>query len=214
MKLDVLCTDPNHPVIPVLKTWCENHAVSHEPRLINDVSELRQGDILFLVSCSQLVTSKDRELYRHVMVLHASDLPTGRGWSPHVWDILAGKEELTLSLLVAEDKVDSGDIWAKHHFTVPKHALYDEINDLLFQAEVELMDHAIDLVEQGEAPKPQDDRSPSYHPRRTPADSELDSSSTLESVFNQLRVADPDRFPAFFRMHGHDFELTVKKRGK
>jgi methionyl-tRNA formyltransferase len=55
----------------------------------------------------------DRAKYDSSLVLHASDLPAGRGWSPHIWAITNGAESVTLSLLEAEDQVDSGRIWKK-----------------------------------------------------------------------------------------------------
>ncbi|MFT6458942.1 formyltransferase family protein [Pseudophaeobacter arcticus] len=212
MRIDLLCTNRTHPVVPSLRDWISARARDHTLRLIHDKSDLQEGDILFLVSCSQLIARDDRARYRTTMVLHASDLPEGRGWSPHVWDILAGREELTLSLLTAEDGVDSGAIWAKRHFHVPRHALSAEINALLFEAELALMDRGIEMVAAGEYPQPQPDAEASYHPRRTPEDSRLDPSQPLAELFDRIRVADPDRYPAFFEMHGKTFELTLKKR--
>lgn len=212
MRIDLLCTNPAHPVVPFLLRWVVDRSHEHDLRLIQDESELETGDILYLVSCSQLIGAEDRARYSHVMVLHASDLPVGRGWSPHIWDILAGKEELTLSLLAAEGGVDTGAIWAKRRFAVPRHALHDEINALLFQAELELMDRGIEMVAAGEAPTPQAAEGGSYHPRRTPEDSRLDPTRPLADLFDQIRVADPDRFPAFFEMHGKTYDITLKKR--
>lgn len=212
MRIDLLCTNPAHPVVPALRHWIANRAGEHDVRLIHDRSELADGDILYLVSCSQLIGREARARYVNVLVLHASNLPEGRGWSPHVWDILAGKEDLTLSLLTAEDGVDTGAIWAKRRFLVPRHALYDEINDLLFQAELDLMDCGIEMVAAGDAAVPQPAIGSSYHPRRTPEDSRLDPTRSLADLFDQIRVADPERFPAFFEMHGNTYEITLNKR--
>lgn len=212
MRIDVLCTNPAHPVVPVLRRWIADRGDAHDLRLIHDKSELADGDILYLVSCSQLIGREDRARYAHVMVLHASNLPEGRGWSPHVWDILAGKEELTLSLLTAEGGVDTGAIWAKQCFAVPRHALHDEINALLFQAELDLMDCGIAMVAANESPTPQPAEGGSYHLRRTPEDSRLDPNRALTELFDQIRVADPDHFPAFFEIHGKTYYITLKKR--
>lgn len=212
MRIDLLCTNPAHPVVPVLRRWIADRGTTHDLRLIHDKSELAEGDILYLVSCSQLIGREDRAHYAHVMVLHASDLPEGRGWSPHVWDILAGKEELTLSLLTAEGGVDTGAIWAKRRFAVPRHALHEEINALLFQTELDLMDQGIAMVAAGETPVPQPAEGGSYHPRRTPEDSRLDPARPLAELFDQIRVADSERFPAFFEMHGKTYNITLKKR--
>ena len=212
MRIDVLCTNPSHPVVPVLRRWMAMRDGVHDVRLIHDKSELSYGDILYLVSCSRLIDREARARYAHVLVLHASNLPEGRGWSPHVWDILAGKEDFTVSLLTAEDSVDTGAIWSKRHFAVPRHALHDEIDDLLFQAELDLMDRGIEMVAAGVAPVPQPAEGGSFHPRRIPEDSRLDPTRSLADLFDQIRVADPDRFPAFFEMHGHTYVVTLKKR--
>lgn len=212
MLIDILCTDTNHPVIPRLQDWIAARDGGINARLIHDRSELTHGDILFLVSCSQLIARNDRERYSQVMVLHASDLPDGRGWSPLVWDILAGKEELTVSLLAAEDGVDTGAIWAKQRFKVPRHALHDEINALLFAVELDLMDKGIKMVRAGEHPVPQPEDGGSYHRRRTPEDSRLDPTRSLSELFDQIRVADPNRYPAFFELHGKTYELTIRKK--
>ncbi len=212
MRIDLLCTNPDHPVIPMLRTWMAARVLEHDIQLLHDKSELTDGDILYLVSCSQMITHEQRKKYGTVMVLHASDLPMGRGWSPYVWDILAGNDELTLCLITAEDDLDTGAIWAKQHIRVPRHALFDEINDLLFKAELALMDRGIAMVTTGARPDPQPDTQTSYYPRRTPADSRLDPAQPLAALFDQIRVADPDRFPAFFEMHGRTYELTLKKR--
>lgn len=183
----------------------------HQMELVRKKSELSGGDILFLISCSEIVGSADRSAYRATLVLHASDLPRGRGWSPHIWRLIEGADEITLSLLEAEDKVDSGRIWKKLKFPVPKHALWDEINTRLFEAEIELIDFAVSEFEQV-CPTVQDASiEASYYPRRTPADSQIDTSQSIASQFDRIRVCDPNRFPAFFELHGKKYKLILER---
>ena len=91
--------------------------------LVFDKADLQGGDILFLVSCSQMIREAERKKYKVTLVLHASDLPEGRGWSPHIWSILDGANQITVSLLEASDPVDSGAIWLKTKFTLEGHEL-------------------------------------------------------------------------------------------
>lgn len=183
----------------------------HQVELVRKTSELSGGDILFLISCSKIVSVTDRAAYRTSLVLHASDLPHGRGWSPHIWQLIDGATEITLSLLEAEDRVDSGRIWKKLKFPVPKHALWDEINKCLFEAEVELIDFAVREFKTV-SPTTQDPSiQPSYYPRRTPADSQIDPSQSIASQFDRIRVCDPNRFPAFFELHGRKYKLILEK---
>lgn len=211
MKITVLCSSSDHPVNAMLQAWIARHQDGHEISLVRSKKELEGGDLLFLISCNEIITGMERQKFRKTLVVHASDLPKGRGWSPHVWEILNGAEEITVSLLEAEDKVDTGAIWKKIHATIPWHTLYDEINDILFRAESALMDFAVDkfaIVQ----PRPQDPSiEPSYYPRRTPADSEINPDQTLASQFDLLRVCDPARFPAYFSIHGYRYRISIEK---
>lgn len=211
MKIDLLCSDPNHPVNAWLDRWIERRKHSHEISLFRSKTQLSGGDVLFLISCTEIIGRHDRDRYAHALVVHASDLPKGRGWSPQIWAILEGASELTLSVLNAEDKVDSGDIWAKLKIAIPPHADHAEINAAIFTAELNLMDTAIRLVAEGKHPVPQNPTGASYYSKRTPADSEIDASKTIQEQFDILRVSDPERYPAFFQLHGYKYAITLKK---
>lgn len=211
MQISLLCSDEQHPVNEYLQGWIAAQQGVHHVALARKKSELLGGDILFLISCSEIVGAADRSAYRATLVLHASDLPLGRGWSPHIWQLIDGADEITLSLLEAEDKVDSGRIWKKLKFPVPKHALWNEINGRLFEAEIELIDFAVREFERI-YPVAQDVAiEPTYYPRRTPADSRIDPSQSVASQFDRIRVCDPNRFPAFFELRGKKYKLILEK---
>lgn len=211
MLISFLCSDKHHPVNNYLHKWINQQRGIHQIELVQKKSELSGGDILFLISCSEIINGEDRTAYSNCLVLHASDLPIGRGWSPHIWQILEGKEELTISLLEAEDKVDSGNIWKKLNFKVPKHALWNEINAQIFEKEIELIEFAVNKFSDI-LPKPQDlNIEATYYHKRTPTDSKIDSSKSIESQFNQIRVCDPERFPAYIEMYGKKYKVILEK---
>lgn len=212
MKIDILCSDPHHPVMPWLEAWRDRRRGGDEVALHHEARRLAGGDVLFLISCTEILPPERLGLYRHAVVLHASDLPRGRGWSPHVWAIISGASAITLSAISVAEKVDTGDVWAKTTFDVPPHALHDEINSALFDAELALMDEVIGMIGRGEQPEPQPGIEPTYYPRRTPADSELDPAKSIAEQFDKMRVCDPERYPAFFSLHGHVYEISLKKR--
>lgn len=210
MKITILCSSENHPVNLMLSRWVECYESQHEIAIARSKTELDYGDLLFLISCGEIVKEVDRNKFQKALVIHASDLPRGRGWSPHVWDIVGGAGKITVTLLEAEDKVDSGDIWKKVSVEIPRHALYQEINGLLFDAEYGLMSFAVEEFSRVK-PIAQADIAPTYYPRREPKDSELDPDKTIASQFDLIRISDPDRFPAFFKMHGHSYKLIIEK---
>lgn len=192
-------------------SWMRNHQDAHEIQLCRKKSELEGGDLLFLISCNQIVSADDRKQFTKSLVIHASNLPEGRGWSPHIWQLLEGKREVIVSLLEAEDKVDSGAIWRQVKLEIPDHALWNEINERLFTTEGALMDFAVDHF--GEViPLKQDEATkPTYYEKRRPADSEIDPEHSLSEQFDLIRVCDPERFPAFFKLRGHTYTIRLEK---
>ncbi|WKE66729.1 formyltransferase family protein [Gallaecimonas kandeliae] len=205
--ISLLCTDKTHPVLQELQQWAEQS--THHVQVYTDKKELPGGDVLFLVSCSQLINDLDRQRYRQCLTLHASALPEGRGWSPHIWQLLEGKSTLVVSLISAADPVDSGDIWLQEDLVFEGHELCDEINQSLFAAELKLMDRFLALWPTLK-PQPQQGKG-SYYRKRTPQDSRLDPKLSLASQFDLLRVADPVRYPAFFEWRGHRYRIYLEK---
>ena len=211
MNIVVICSSQTHPIYSSLESWVSKQRAQHSVSLVNKVKELTQpAELLFLISCSELVTKATRSLFKKALVIHASDLPEGRGWSPHIWQVIRGADRFAVTMFEAEDAVDSGAIWAQRWVTLEGHELFDEINAKLFAAELELMDEAVakfDTI----APRAQDTRAPTYFPKRTPEDSRLDPNASLASQFEQLRVADPVRFPAFFEYRGKRYYVQLSK---
>lgn len=211
MKITILCSDALHPVNAYLQSWITGHKDQHQINLVRSKSELSHGDLLYLISCSEIVTEADRQPYSKTLVIHASDLPRGRGWSPHIWQIIDGATVLTLTLLEAANKVDSGDIWKKLEVRVNKDALWDEINHLVFDAELSLMDFAVENFDTIEPQTQSTAIEPTYHQKRNPADSKIDPKKSIEDQFDLIRVCDPDRFPAYFELHGHKYNIRLVK---
>jgi methionyl-tRNA formyltransferase len=211
MKIAVLCTNTDHPVLPRLQAWCRDmQQAGHAVSLHSRKADLQTGDVLFLVSCGEIIEARDRARFDCCLVLHASDLPRGRGWSPHVWAILGGATSVTVSLLEASDPVDSGAVWLKREFTLEGHELLDEINEKLFEAELTLMSEAVSRFGQIR-PVPQQGDPGVYLRRRTPLDSQLDPNRTIAEQFDLLRVVDNSRYPAFFEYRGKTYFIRIDK---
>ncbi len=211
MKITLLCSDIKHPVNAYLRDWVATQQGLHEVDLVQRKSDLAGGDMLFLISCSEIIDAKVREMYSANLLLHASDLPKGRGWSPHIWEIVKGAETITLSLLEAEDIVDSGRIWQKLEIGIPKNALWNEINHLLFEAEVELINFAVENFGTVSPTSQPAKENASYYPKRTPVDSRIDVNKSIAEQFDLIRVCDPNRFPAYFEHLGFRYTLKLEK---
>jgi methionyl-tRNA formyltransferase len=211
MDITVLCTSPSHPILPKLRAWVSRGRAPHSLRLVTSLEALQgTGDILFLVSVPDLISKAVRNRYKATLVLHAGALPEDRGWSPHIWRVVEGQSTVTVSVIAAEDKVDTGAIWAQREFGLQGHELADEINEALFATELELMGQVIDRFDSIN-PRLQPTEGATYRRKRTPEDSRIDTQKSIAEQFDLLRVADPDRYPAFFEHRGFRYQITLKK---
>lgn len=211
MNISILCTDRLHPVIRSLKKWIKIMSTKkHFVSLVFDKIDLVEGDILFLISCAQMIGDDERQKFKSIFTLHASDLPKRRGWSPHIWSILDGENEITVSLLEAREPIDTGPVWLKTSFLLEGHELLDEINTKLFDAELFLMTCAINSIDDIIPIKQIGDSGP-YMKKRTPSDSEIDPEKSIKEQFNLLRIIDTKRFPAFFYLQGYKYQIKIEK---
>lgn len=210
-KITIIISSEDHPVNSIISDWASLKAKNIDIKIVRKAKDALGGDICFLISCTELMPTRVLEKYKHSLVIHASDLPLGRGWSPHIWDILNGNERVVVSLLEAAEKVDSGNIWKKNSYKIPKYFLYDDILEVINKAHIELMDFAI-LNFSKISPKPQSDLiSPTYYPMRTPKDSEISPFKSIEEQFDNLRVSDKNRFPSFFYLYGKKFKILIER---
>lgn len=208
-----ICTDRgswiNASVPKLILGWlAEGHSVNWS----HDASTLPGGDLCFYLSYGRIVDAKTRARYSNNLVVHASDLPRGRGWSPASWLILQGAERLPVTLLEAVDAVDAGPIYLQKWIPLHGAELIDDWRGLIADATIELArsfvsNHPKILNEAREQTG-----EGSAYPRRRAKDSELDSAKTLAEQFNHLRIVDNTDYPAFFKYKGKEFVLKISRR--
>ena len=185
----------------------------HHIEIAERQSELQGGDALFIVSCSEKISRDKLDCFEKTFVLHASALPKGRGWSPHIWQVIEGSTEITVSMIEADDSIDTGDVWKTEQVKIPKHFLWDEINKSLFQAEINLICYAIEHFQELDKTPQNSDVKPTWYNKRHPSDSQLDIDASIAEQFDLIRICDPSRYPAFFTIHGCKYRVILEKIG-
>ena len=210
MNITILCSDPTHKIYTYLKKWKDLNSKNHIIFLVNSSKDVLSGDILFLISCTEIISKDIRNNFSKTLVIHESDLPQGRGWSPLVWQILEGSNVIPITRLEAEDKVDSGDIWNKSFVQLEDHETFSEINNKIFPEKLKLMDFAIQTFS-SITPAPQSSENITYYQKRTPSDSKLDIIKSISEQFDLLRIADDVRYPCYFKFRGHKYKIVIEK---
>ena len=207
MNIDILCSSVEHAIYPALEKWRSNSAKLHKISIFSDTKSLSGGDFLFLVSATDIVPSEILESYSHPLVIHGSDLPKGRGWSPITWQIINQEKSFTLSLLEADHPVDSGKIWKKIKLKLDDTLVFSEIMSEIALGTIALMDFA--LVNYDSVDPVAQFGEPTYYNRRNPTDSEINPAQSISNVFDIIRVSDPTRYPAHFTFRGRRYRITI-----
>ena len=210
-NITIIISSDDHPVNSAILDWANQQPKYRVIDIVRSAKEASGGDLCLLISCNDLVSMEVLQKYSHALVIHASDLPLGRGWSPYIWDIIKGKEDIVVSLLEAAEKVDSGDIWAKNTYKIPRYFLYEDIVKVINQAHLELIEFAIANFTSIKPEQQSKKIKPTYYPKRSPKDSEISPSKSIEEQFNLLRVSDRNRFPSYFYLHGKKFKIFIER---
>ena len=206
----VILSDENSWINPALMNlvmdWGES---GHEVHWTHSATNLPASDFCFCLSFGQLLPSYIRQQFKHTLVVHESDLPAGKGWSPLTWQILDGKNRIPVTLFEAADEVDSGPIYAQRWIEFKGHELVDELREGQARATQEICQWFVDHYPQSLSKAREQQGRESFYARRRPEDSELDPIKTIQEQFNHLRVIDNDRYPAFIRHNSFVYEIKV-----
>jgi methionyl-tRNA formyltransferase len=173
-----------------------------------DVSE---GVVAFFLGCLRVTPPEILARNRRNLVVHESDLPQGRGFSPLTWQILEGKNLIPVCLLEAVDDVDSGPVVYREIIELEGHELVGELRQKLGDLTVSLCCRflAESTPPVGEAQTGE----VSFYPRRRPFDSRLEPGRTIAEQFELLRVVDNERYPAWFEHRGRRYRIKIEKAG-
>jgi methionyl-tRNA formyltransferase len=140
---------------------------------------------------------------------HMTDLPYGRGGSPLQNLIIRGHNKTKLSALKMSPELDAGPIYLKEPLSLEGSA-----TDIFKRATETTFDMIDTIITFSPSPTPQQGEMVKFA-RRTPAQSELNPSMSLEEVFNTIRMLDAESYPkAFIELGNIRFELSdVYKSG-
>jgi methionyl-tRNA formyltransferase len=180
-----------------------------EAVLCRSHKEIPEGDVAFYLGCVKMTPPGILAKNKQNMVVHESDLPKGRGFSPLTWQILEGLNKISICLLEAADEADAGPVIYRDLVCFEGHELIDEMRKAQGEKSTALCQRFLN------EPVPLDGElqvgEPSSYSRRKPHDSRLDTEKSIAEQFNLLRVVDNERYPAFFELYGHRYQVKIQK---
>jgi len=210
MKISFLTDNPTSWIIPYVEHL--EYIIPREHRVLRCLraEEIPPGDMCFFLSCEKVVPPHILKRNTHNLVVHPSRLPRGKGFSPLAWQILEGKDAIPMTLFEAAEKVDSGCVYYRDAIKLKGHELSSEIKELQGQKTIEMVMRFIDNYPNVKG-EPQEGEE-SFYKRRRKKDLELDVHKSIAGQFDLLRIADNERYPAFFHYRGHEYILKIYKK--
>ena len=189
---------PFQPIDPVeLERWA-------------DIITAEAPGVILCYGWSWMIPARIREI-APCLVLHPSPLPKYRGGSPIQNQILDGVTKSAVSIFIASERLDAGDILAQEAISFEGYlqVIVDRITDVGTRVTIDILDG---MVEGRVSGVPQEDSQATVYRRRHPAMSEitLDEIKTCsaEYLYNKIRCLQ-EPYPEAFIVCGDGKKLYV-----
>jgi methionyl-tRNA formyltransferase len=171
--------------------------------------EISTGTVAFFLGCVNITPADVLARNQRNLIVHESELPKGRGFSPLTWQILEGAKRIPICLLEAVEGVDAGPVIYRDVIEFEGHELVNELRSKLGDKTRSLCRRFLAET----VPPPGDPQvgEGTYYARRRPTDSRLDPACTIAEQFDLLRVVDNERYPAWFEYRGNKYKVAIEK---
>lgn len=168
------------------------HLIVSKEQLVKEKIDRLKPRYIFFPHWSWVIPKNILSSYECVM-FHMTDLPYGRGGSPLQNLILRNHQTTKISAFRVDETIDGGDIYLKKNLSLKGNAkeIYSRASKIIFNNMIPL------IVSQDQKPAKQKG-SVVYFKRKKPKDGNLFSLTTLEKVYDHIRMLDAEDYPKAF----------------
>jgi methionyl-tRNA formyltransferase len=174
-----------------------------------DEEEVTGYEIVFILGYTKILDDNFLSRNGLNLVVHESALPYGKGFSPVQWQILAGSNEVVVTLLEASNSIDGGDILLQRTLFFDGLELYDEIREKQATATILIIREFLTKFPMFKKSK-QVGREVVFR-RRRPEDNRLCLDKTIRDQFNLFRIGNNDGWPSYFIFQGSKYIIKIYK---
>lgn len=182
-------------------------------KIITDFKKIKKNsDICIILSFYKIIPLKFLKYSKFNLVVHESNLPIGKGFSPLYWQILKGGKKIIFTLFEASQKMDAGDYYFKKSFIFKENLFYKDIKNQQLKCALTLVSNFLKEYKSNKKIKiyKQSGRS-TYFRKRDSNDSMININKSLKSQINLIRICDDKKFPAFFKLKDKKFILKMRE---
>ena len=178
-------------------------------KFVKDYKKIKNQNVVFIINYTKILPKSFLIQNDLNLVVHASNLPKGKGFAPIQWEILNNKNKFNICLIKAEEKVDSGGVIEENFFYLKGHELNTEIRKIQADQTIKIIKKF--LKKYPKFKLTQQKGASTYFRRRQKKDSKLNVNKSLKSSFNLLRIVDNDKYPAFFEYKKKKYIIKIFK---
>ena len=180
----------------IKKSQLLNKSKKFYSKMFTNYKNIKNYDIVFVLGYTRILSPIFLKKNKLNLVVHASNLPRGKGFSPIQWQILKNKKRISFCLFKAEKKLDSGEIYEKHSLLFKGTELYDRIRYMQAKATIQIISSFLKKYPKLVSRKQKGQST--FYRRRTYKDSKLNINKSIKKLFNQMRIANNQDWPAYF----------------
>nr|AAR37707.1 conserved hypothetical protein [uncultured marine bacterium 440] len=181
----------------------------YNSKIFINVKKIINYDLVFILNYTKILKPSFLRKNKLNLAIHSSDLPEGKGFAPIQWQILEGKNKIYTTLFEAVEKFDSGRIFEKDYILLKGTELYDEIRYHQAKLIIKIIKKFLNKYPNIKS-KRQVGKSTFYR-HRYKSDSKLNINFSIKKLFNQMRVANNEKWPSFFYFKKKKFIIKIFK---
>ena len=196
IKIAYLLDRSNSWIYDYLKNSKLINSKKNKSKIFFKTNKLKGYDLVFILNYTKILKENFLKKNKLNLVVHASALPEGKGFSPLQWQILKYKNRIPMNLFKAMNEVDSGEIYEKSSIKLKGDELYDELREKQAKETINIITKFMNKFPKIKGVR-QKGKS-TYFRKRNPVDSKLDINLSIKKNFQNLRVANNNGWPAYF----------------
>jgi len=178
-------------------------------KIFTDFRRIKDYEIVFILNYTKILKKNFLKKNLLNLIIHASDLPKGKGFAPLQWQILEKKNKINICLFEAIEKFDSGRIFLKDYVLLKGDELYNEIR--YHQSKVIFKMIKFFLKKYPNVTSKKQIGKSTFYKKRYPKDSELNINTSIKKQFNKMRIANNEKWPNFFYYKNKKFIIKIFK---
>ena len=166
----------------------------------------KEYDLVILWSYKKIIKNLPKE--NNVILFHSSNLPKGKGWAPIYHTMVSKQKYFTITGIIANEKVDSGDIIAKARFKIQDNHTAEYLRKWDHEISIMLIHEILKKMKSPIKGKKQISKGDTY-PRRYQEDNQIDTKLSFKQIINHIRACEK-KHPAFFYLNKTKYIIRVE----